>query len=313
MNTHDNTPIWRALGFEQQFMDDLARNEAAVLDLWWDGPPSTSGDDVESWAFSATSDGMRVFATGWMGYVMPHPQLNDWREAGRRAVSAAVYYFHGAWRDKFTWLREEYDRERSRAVLPWSNAYRKGLALALAFSDWTATDRLLEWPGPDLRRDEGTDDRTSEDNAYQIWLASRLRGEPEDVAATQREKAQREQPRRSKEELAAAKALRKVKKLLPGADAIYNAVVQREMIEQGARRRPKMLMAAADALLAGNAEEMAKALKTYLKHYRQQELTPKRADFGICLDATALWHLARRRGMGEIPLPEDLMVLIPRP
>ncbi len=85
------------------------------------------------------------------------------------------------------------------------------------------------------------------------------------------------------------------------------------MIEGGTRRRPKMLLAAADALLAGDAEKLASALEVYLRHYRKNELELNRPDFGVCIDATVLWHFARRKGLGEIHLPDDLIILIARP
>ncbi|WP_165235688.1 hypothetical protein [Aquisphaera insulae] len=62
-------------------------------------------------------------------------------------------------------------------VLPWIEKYRLGLTLALSLEDWPSADRLIEWPGDDLRLDEGLDDLTPGDNAYQIWLAGRLRGD----------------------------------------------------------------------------------------------------------------------------------------
>jgi hypothetical protein len=57
------------------------------------------------------------------------------------------------------------------------------LALALCFGDDAATDRLLEWPGRDLQYDPGDWDKQRADNDYQIWLASRLRGESAESTA----------------------------------------------------------------------------------------------------------------------------------
>jgi len=187
-------------------------------------------------------------------------------------VAAVVHYFFGAWRERFHFLTQELDRASARAELPWRDNYRSGLAVALSLSDWSSADQLLQWPGPDLPWDEGTDDRTDEDNAYQIWLAVMLRGEP-----------------------------------------AHAVTPQRAMIERGTRRRPKMLLAAADALLAGDSAGLSKALSTYLQHYRKREMRPNRIDFGVCLDATAVWHSARRRDMGEVPLLGELMILIARP
>ena len=303
---------WQSLGFETDYLDSVLPNMKAIAPLWWDGPPS-SPNDVDSWVDNSARWGMVAFAMGSMGYPRLPPPLHDWREAGRRMVAATVYYFYGPWRDRFRWLAEDLDRESARAKLPWSNNYRRGWAVALSLGDWASADKLLQWPGPDLPGDEGTDDRTAEDNAYQIWLASRLRGESEDGSSPQRKLMERPTRRQSKENLAAAKALRQVKTLLPQTGAIADAAGRREMIERGSRRRPKMLLAAADALLGGDAEALSEALAAYLRHYKQREIRPNRVDFGVCLDATTLWHLARRRGLGDVALPKVLETLIARP
>lgn len=264
-------PAWQALEFARDDMDAIGRNMTLAYGSWWTGPPA-SPDEVETWASDACREGMCVFAMGSIGYNGFGSPLNDWREVGRRVVAAVVHYFFGPWRDRFEFFGQELDREKARAELAWSSYYREGLAVAMSLSDWASADRLLEWPGADLRFDEGMDDRTREDNAYQIWLASRLRGES--VAA---------------------------------------AVPQRDLIESGSRRRPKMLLAAAEALLDGDATALGEALTMYLRQYRKQEMRPNRVDFGVCIDATILWHLARRRGLGEISLPSDVMILIARP
>jgi hypothetical protein len=187
-------------------------------------------------------------------------------------VAAVVHYFFGAWRERFRFLGEEFDRAKARTELPWSDYYRSGLSVALSLSDWTTADRILGWARPDLRIDEGTDDRTAADNSYQIWLASRLRGEPAGAVAA-----------------------------------------QRESIARGSRRRPKMLLRAAESLISGDAQGLSKSLSDHLRQYRDRQMRSNRVDFGVCLDATALWHLARRRDLGEILLPQELMILIARP
>lgn len=337
MKSNQHTPAWKSLGFSKEHLDSEHKFTPVNLALWWcdsppvqepnkdyrDAPDGTGGlgptalDATESWVSSVLSNGRSVFALGWMGYPHHESPLSNWREAGRRVVSSSLHYFFGPWRERFVWYHDScigyapFNREQARTRLPWSNAYRAGLALACAFGDWPAVDRFLEWPAPDLCRDEGTDDRTAEDNAYQIWLAMQLRSEPEEKTGSQRELAQ--QPKRREGDFEALKAFRKVKDVLPGVEAIASAAIQREMIERASRRRPKMLLAAADAMLAGNTTEFSKSLTAYLKHYRQRELQLQRVDTGISLDGMVLWHLARRRGMGEVSLPEDVMMLIARP
>jgi hypothetical protein len=233
---------------------------------------------VKGWMFRIGTVGSWAFALGALGYTIDHPVLQDWREAGRHVVAAALYYFFGAWRENFQWGGKPIDRQQARGTLPWISHYRDALAIALSLGDWASADCLLEWPGPDLNEDEGYDDRTAEDNAYQIWLAMRLRG-----------------------------------KTGSEVDA------RRDLIARRSRQRPKLLALAADALFAADPDQFAKTLADYLKYYRKREidLRPKPngrpVRDGICLDGTALWHLARRRGLGEIPLSEELSIMIARP
>jgi hypothetical protein len=149
---------------------------------------------------------------------------------------------------------------------------RNALAVALCLGDDAATDRLLEWPGRDLGFDEGYWDRTRADNAYQIWLASRLRGEPAESTA----------------------------------DLLEQALGSK-------RKRPKLLAATAQALLAGDSAGFTRSLTAYLRYYRTSELNPQLVRIAMSVEGTALWHLARRRGLEVGGIPEDLMLLIPRP
>lgn len=311
MNLHDEKPTWSLLGYDRDLLDRIAQNMYTMYGETWENGRPLGSDNVIYWMYDTLTGSRNIFAMGWLGYCVPKPPLNDWQAAGRRLVQASLYYFFGVWRDKFMWCQEEYNRQSSRSSLPWSNAYRAGLALACAFSDWSSADKLLEWPGPDLPPDEGTDDRTREDNAYQIWLAMRLRGESEDTVGAQRDIAQR--PQHREQDFSVLKAFRDVKDVLPGVEQIASSAIQRELIQRGSRRRPKMLMAAADAMLADDSEEFSKTLGAYLKHYRQKELQLQRIDTGICLDGMVLWHLARRRGLKGVSIPEDLLMLIARP
>jgi hypothetical protein len=272
---------WEALGFVKQDVDATARR--AILSFkGWSSPPQSPEDLVfwglvDQWVFNFHVVAPDTFALGALGYTIEHPVLRDWREAGRQLVAADLYYFFGPW-EKFRWGSGVMSRELARVKLKWISNYREALPIALSLSDWTSADRLLEWPGPDLKDDEGIDNRTAEDNAYQVWLAMRLRGESG-----------------------------------PEVDA------RRDLIARRSRQRPKLLALAADALFAGESDQLAKSLAEYLKYYRKREIDLRRdpgtplVRQGICLDGTVLWHLARRRGLGEIKLPEELMIMIARP
>ena len=184
------TAQWESLGFSLGEVEAGAKNLADLNKDWLKSPPTGHGGEIDSWVSRHVIFGRDVFLLGWMGHPVPEEDLNDWRGIGRRIVSMCLHYFFGDWRQNFLYYDDQgygavpCDLPRSRTRLPWLDAYCLGLALALCLGDEAATDRLLEWPGRDLGFDEGYSDKTRADNAYQIWLASRLRGEPAEMRPT---------------------------------------------------------------------------------------------------------------------------------
>ncbi len=68
----------------------------------------------------------------------------------------------------------------------------------------------------------------------------------------------------------------------------------RDKIAGSSRKNPKILLGVAEAIDAGNAGLVTKGIKELLKrHIRTVQTHPKQ----VSLDATILWHVARRRGM----------------
>jgi hypothetical protein len=277
------TAPWEALGFAKKDVDGTARLAIRMF-KGCSSPPDFPGKladlvRVQQWVDTVDRVALDTFALGALGYTVEHPVLRDWREAGRQLVAAVLYYLFGPWREKFPLGREVLNRKQARAKLTWITHYRDALPMALSLSDWESADRLLEWPGPDLNDDQGFDlNLTAEDNAYQIWLAMRLRGESGSKV-----------------------------------DA------RRDLIARRSRPRPKLLALAADALFAEKPDQFAKTLADYLTYYRQREIDLRRDPGmrvvwqGISLDGTVLWHLARRRELGKIKLPKELMIMIARP
>ncbi len=269
------TPAWKALGFKKRDVD-LGTELLSTFQDWGSQPNPTKQADrwelADKWVSRVHVPGTITFELGALGYTIKHPLLKDWREAGRQAVIADLYYFFGPWREKkFLHDGVVINPEQARARLKWMGRYRESLSIAVALSDWKSADRLLEYPGPDVKVGQVA----PEGFAYQIWLAMRHRGES-------------------------------------GSEVDS----RRDLIARCSQQRPKLLARAADALFAGEPEQLAKTLADYLKCYRQ-ELERDRDEHvvveGISLDGTVLWHLARRRGLGEIKLPEELMIMIARP
>jgi hypothetical protein len=283
-------PPWEALGFVKKDVDPRARLAIRTLKQVSFPPhfPDKVVDisDVYKWLNPLERVALPIFALGALGYASEQIVLPDWREVGRQFVAAVVHYFYGPWRGKVRWYEHSFtgrtikvlNRRQARAKLPWITYYRDALPMALSLDDWKSADRLLEWPGPDLKDDQGWDVFTAEDNAYQIWLAMRHRGESGSKV-----------------------------------DA------RRDLIARRSRPRTKLLALAADALFAEKPDHFAKTLADYLKYYREREIDLGRDPGmrvvwqGISHDGTVLWHLARRRDLGKIKVPEELMLMIARP
>ena len=285
-------PPWKALGFVRKDVEASARTAISWFKNF-DGfsAPPRSPDKVVDWApvhkwlFDIDLIALNTFGLGALGHTIEHPVLRDWREAGRQQVGATLYFFFGPWREKVRWHEHSFtsmstkvlNRKQTRTKLKWIHCYRHALMIASSLSDWDSADRLLAWPGPDLKED-GEFRFTAEDYAYQIWLAMRLRGE-------------------SGSEVDA----------------------RRDLIARRSRPRAKLLALAADALFAMDSKQFAKTLADQLEYYRKREIALHRDPGerlvwdGISFDGTVLWHLARRRGLGEIELPKDLMIMIARP
>ena len=270
MTNETQQPLWRTVGYKFEAIDAAAREISRGTE-WLKEAPSGPGELGVDWIWRLEHFGREAFLLGWMGHPAPHPDLIDWRGVGRKIVEACEHYFFGDWRRNFLYYGEPYDWSKSRMKsVPWFDAYRVGLALALCLGDLAAADRLLGWSGRDLWFDEGTWDKTRSDVAYQIWLASRLRGEP--VESTD--------------------------------DLLACALENRNV---GTKR----LVDASQALIAGRSADFRLYLRLYLQSYRLRELD-HRVVTAMSLEATVLWHLARRRGMELVSLPEELTVLIPR-
>lgn len=271
-------PEVEKLQVEDKTLKAVARGAIAGADLWLGEcplPPDSSIEptDVDTWAVHNKREGSLVAALGHVGYTDVDPRLPHWREAGRRVVMAAIHYFFGDWRKReFTWLSYRLNEASARTFLEWTSLYRPGIAKAAIFEQWSDFDQLLTWPGDDLS--ELHEDGTVDD--------------------------------RHREDLSyqiwlAARLL--------GKDSA-SVAHHRTRIERGARKRPKLQLAVADALLGGDEKGFERDMVKYLTYYRKTEFRPNRIDFLIADDANVLWHVARRRGLALPLLAPELKLFI---
>lgn len=81
-------------------------------------------------------------------------------------------------------------------------------------------------------------------------------------------------------------------------------------ITAGSKRRPKLLLAALQAIQEGDAAAFGPDLTKYLQHFRKSEAELDELQRSVGMDASILWQVARQAGMALPGLPADSMDLI---
>jgi hypothetical protein len=178
MSMDSSELVWQKLGFPREILEGCARNLILLREQGtWSETPPTNPDDVEIWAGTINTWDLIAFSMQSMGYDALSKPFDNKREIATRITRASMEYFFGGWRTnfrRFGWC--QMDHVQARRELPWSDIYRKGLAMAATIGAWNSVDRLMNWLAPDLKWDRGTDDRTRADNACHILLALRIQG-----------------------------------------------------------------------------------------------------------------------------------------
>lgn len=134
-----------------------------------------------NWAFIHESRLYERLCLAVLGHLEVIPaDMRPWTDWRRYAIEAGVlaeHYFYGDWRESYRRFSYEtpMTREEARRKLPWIDAYRAGLLLALLVDDERGIDRVTSWPGGDLPADEGTFDLPAAYAQYHIHLARALR------------------------------------------------------------------------------------------------------------------------------------------
>ena len=87
----------------------------------------------------------------------------------------AVDYFCGAWRDSLMHDGVVLDRQGTRTTFEWFDPLRLGLVASLLLRGNEDLRAIVDFVGPDLRRDDGAWDRTKDDNQFYCALAAFIR------------------------------------------------------------------------------------------------------------------------------------------
>ena len=147
-------PGLAVLGLNQKHMDFIVAAEMESVPNWWMDPPE-SPDDPTAWGCTNISSGFSAFNLVSLGYTgLPHP-LDDRLVLARRIVQAGLHHFFGKWRKKFKYYTLDYDLAKLRKDMNWLDLYLDALTAAVALGDWASMERLIQWPGRDLRVDRG--------------------------------------------------------------------------------------------------------------------------------------------------------------
>ncbi|MBK8268306.1 MAG: hypothetical protein IPK83_08380 [Planctomycetes bacterium] len=91
------------------------------------------------------------------------------------------------------------------------------------------------------------------------------------------------------------------------AAADHQIQQQRGIIEKSRKARPRKLLSIADAVFSGDVAATTKGMQAFLQTHGESVRNHHRLDLWLSLDMTVLWHLAKRRGMGDLELPVKLM------
>jgi hypothetical protein len=275
---------WERVGLSAEWCAAVLQNMVGCLDIvhyeydpetWKDAEPDKAKAVID-WRTthqSNVNEGFSLVGLGFLEAIPPRHPFRDPRVAAKIAVTSAVEFFHGDWRDG---CREFYYSDRmtpaeSRKKLSWIDAYRAGLLMALFLDDEKAIRGMFEWPDTDLRVDDGTMDLTAADNQVQIALAFALRGEPKARLA----------------ELA-------------------------DRIATSKRKRAITFWSAAQAMLDGDASTFTSRFKELVALYRKSGFETNCVESIIHIDGSILWHAARRTKLALPELPEKMMDLILR-
>lgn len=263
---------WRRLGLDPMTLAAVLCNMDAAVRR----PPDETNDFGAAQLSRLTHQVGDRFVLMSLGFLEAIPSANpwsDWHETARQIGPHADAYFYGPQRDGYKEFPNDppMSRGEARLKLDWIRVYRQWLLAALLVDDEPALTRILAWPAPDLPVDDDLGNLTAMDNKYHIYLAMRLRGEPEAKTAP----------------LAA-------------------------VIRTGKRPRAALLLDAADAALAADAQAFATILQQVLSDWRTKGYEPHRVDTAVSVEGSALWHIARRAGVMAPSLSDDLADMVLR-
>ncbi|MCA9232700.1 MAG: hypothetical protein KDA57_18770 [Planctomycetales bacterium] len=268
---------WQRLGVDpgtaKGGYDVLVENTKEMLSDLRDYPNIPHDWDREVAIAGLISDHTIVGILGHLQY--PHPFGAEVSAYGIRAAEIAIDYFEGDWRDEYVYLSDNGPRKLTREQC------RKKL-------DWIETYREglmwslcfdLEEPLQRLLAWPGTD-LPFDDGTFRLTKED------------------------NKYHVILARCLRgeslsKNSRLVSG-------------IQESSRIRPKRLLEILEKVLLGDTPGFAKKFAQWVNAFRKQEFNAQQIWLVFSIEATILWHVARRYGLELPEQPLELLDLIVR-
>ena len=86
-------------------------------------------------------------------------------------------------------------------------------------------------------------------------------------------------------------------------DSLDNAGSYVELIENGKKKREKLLLSVLRTIVANEPESFTKEFDIYMKHYKAREFPQRQIPEKLAIDGTILFNLAKHKGL-QVEFPE---------
>ena len=87
-------------------------------------------------------------------------------------------------------------------------------------------------------------------------------------------------------------------------NSLDNAGKYVELIENGKKKREKLLLNVLRAIIANDPESFTKEFAAYMKHYKAREFPQRQIPEKLAIDGTILFNLAKHKGL-QVEFPEN--------
>lgn len=279
-------PRWKKIGYQEEFCADVLKGtrdgiEQSDIELPLNSPKTGTSARLFRLVYPTVISVFRHLEVR-----VPKDDLSDWEYRVREIPSFAVQYFHGPWRDGFV----NWDGPTGEPLYGSPHLTRGPLTVVQC-------RQQLEWI--DILRygllwSLFFDDESNLSKLI-VWPDTDLR---EDEGIDDLTKAD-------------CDYYILLCKWLRGEMIDPKGPINKSICE-ASKKRPKLLLAVLEATIKDDSVAYGKAMLESLRHYQKVDFHTRAIHRSISMEATILWHIARRRCLTQPALPESLEHLILR-